>query len=403
MTCSTRSNALFSPMFFIALGLFGVYTIEFGVVGILPVIIERYSVSASEAGYLVGLFALVIAVCGPFMVLWFSRYNRKRVLTLSLFIFAASSALSAYAPNYGSLAILRIIPAFFHPVYFSLAFVAVVSLYSEEQATQATAKAFVGTSMGMVLGVPITTWIAARFSYEAAFLFCTAVNVIAGLGIIARLPDTFAGQRTPYGEQLAILRKPTLWLNILASTLIFGAMFSVYSYSAEYLSREAGMSGEVISAMLILFGVGGVAGNLLTGRLLSKNKVGTTLMHPIMLGASYLILHFFASPDILPMILIVVLWGATHTSGLIVTQVWLTSEAPEAPEFVTGLYISFINLGVTLGATAGGWFLARMGMEGTIVSGLVFCVLAAATIATKVLVYGARQPGLATETQAVLH
>ncbi|MDU9035682.1 MFS transporter [Pseudomonas corrugata] len=394
---------MFNPLFFIALGLFGVYTIEFGVVGILPVIIERYSVSASEAGYLVGLFALIIAVFGPFMVLLLSRYNRKRVLTLSLFIFAGSSALSAYAPNYGSLAVLRIIPAFFHPVYFSLAFVAVASLYPKEQATQATAKAFVGTSMGMVLGVPITTWIAARFSYEAAFLFCTLVNVIAGLGIIARLPDTFAGQRTPYGEQLAILRKPTLWLNILASTLIFGAMFSVYSYSAEYLSREAGMSGEVISALLILFGVGGVAGNLLAGRLLSRNKVGTTLMHPIMLGASYLILHFFASPAILPMVLIVVLWGATHTSGLIVTQVWLTSEAPEAPEFVTGLYISFINLGVTLGATAGGWFLARMGMEGTIISGLVFCALAAATIATKVLVYGARQPGLAPETQAVLH
>ncbi|KJH85806.1 hypothetical protein UG46_15270 [Pseudomonas fluorescens] len=51
---------------------------------------------------------------------------------------------------------------------------------------------------------------------------------------------------------MAILRKPTSWLNILASTLIFGAMFSVYSYSAEYLSREAGMSGKVISAMLIL-------------------------------------------------------------------------------------------------------------------------------------------------------
>ncbi|MGN8273605.1 MFS transporter [Pseudomonas sp. SMN5] len=394
---------MFNPLFFIALGLFGVYTIEFGVVGILPVIIERYSVSASQAGYLVGLFALIIALFGPFMVLLLSRYNRKRILTVSLFIFAGSSALSAYAPNYETLAILRIIPAFFHPVYFSLAFVAAVSLYPKDQATQATAKAFVGTSMGMVLGVPITTWIAARFSYEAAFLFCTAVNVIAGLGIIARLPDTFAGQRTPYGEQLAILRKPTLWLNIAASTLIFGAMFSVYSYSAEYLSREAGMSGEVISVMLILFGVGGVAGNLLAGRLLSRNKVGTTLMHPIMLGAAYLILHFFASPDILPMVLIVVLWGATHTSGLIVTQVWLTSEAPEAPEFVTGLYISFINLGVTLGATAGGWFLERMGMAGTIVSGLIFCALAAAMIVTKVVVYGSRQPDLEPEPQAVLH
>jgi len=394
---------LFNPLFFIALGLFGVYTIEFGVVGILPVIIERYSVSAAEAGWLVGLFALIIAVFGPFMVLLLSRYNRKRILTLSLFIFAAASALSAYAPNYGTLAILRVIPAFFHPVYFSLAFVAVVSLYPKEQATQATAKAFVGTSMGMVLGVPITTWIAARFSYEAAFLFCTAVNVIAGLGIIARLPDTFAGQKAPYGKQLAILRKPTLWLNILASTLIFGAMFSVYAYSAEYLSREAGMSGEVISVMLILFGIGGVAGNLLAGRLLARSKVATTLLHPILLGAAYLLLHFFASPAILPMIVIVVLWGATHTSGLIVTQVWLTSEAPEAPEFVTGLYISFINLGVTLGATSGGWFLTRMGMQGTILSGLLFCALAAATILAKVWLYGTRQTPPEPETQVVLH
>jgi len=390
----------FNPLFFIALGLFGVYTLEFGVVGILPVIIERYSVSAAEAGWLVGLFALVIALFGPLMVLLFSRYNRKRILTLSLFIFAGASALSAYAPNYGSLALLRILPAFFHPVYFSLAFVAVVSLYPREQATQATARAFVGTSMGMVLGVPVTTWIAARFSYEAAFLFCSVVNVIAGLGIIARLPDTFAGQKAPYGKQLAILRKPTLWLNILASTLIFAAMFSVYAYSAEYLSREAGMSGEVISGMLILFGVGGVAGNLLAGRLLARHKVATTLLHPLLLGASYLLLHVFASPAILPMLVIVVLWGATHTSGLIVTQVWLTAEAPEAPEFVTGLYIAFINLGVTLGASSGGWFLTRMGLPGTLVSGLLFCTLAVAAIAARVWLYGTRQTVAAAEARA---
>ena len=121
------------------------------------------------------------------------------------------------------------------------------------------------------------------------------------------------------------------------------------------------------------------------------------------LGAAYLLLHFFASPAIVPMIIIVVLWGATHTSGLIVTQVWLTSEAPEAPEFVTGLYISFINLGVTLGATTGGWFLERLGMQGTILSGLLFCALAAATIAAKVLMYGARPVEPEPETRAVLH
>ena len=51
----------------------------------------------------------------------------------------------------------------------------------------------------------------------------------------------------------------------------------------------------------------------------------------------------------------------------------------------------------------GGWFLTRMGMQGTIVSGLLFCALAAATILAKVWLYGARQTPPEPETQAVLH
>ncbi|MGK5063899.1 hypothetical protein [Janthinobacterium sp. LB3P112] len=45
-------------------------------------------------------------------------------------------------------------------------------------------------------------------------------------------------------------------------------------------------------------------------------------------------------------------WGAAHTSGLIVTQVWCSSEAREAPAFAIGVYIAAINLGVTVGAMA---------------------------------------------------
>ncbi|WP_010094460.1 MFS transporter [Burkholderia ubonensis] len=376
------------PIFFIALGLFGVYSIEFGVVGILPVITQRYGISASQAGFLVGLFALVVAAGGPFMVLLMSRFNRKKVLMLSLLIFSASSVLSAYAPNYATLTISRIIPALFHPVYFSLAFVAAASLYPKNMATQASAKAFVGTSMGMVLGIPITTWIAARVSYEASFLFSAAVNFIAALGILAKLPDAAKAERISYGKQLAILRKVPLWLNIAASTAIFGAMFSVYSYSAEYLRLEAHMSGELISVVLVIFGIGGVTGNLLAGKLLAKDKVRTTVMHPIALSAAYLVLHFFCTSSLPPMTVIALLWGAIHTSGLIVTQIWLTSEAPEAPEFATGVYISFINLGVVFGSTAGGWFLSRIGIQGTIWSGLMFAAVALAFIGIKILYYG---------------
>ncbi len=382
-------------LFFIALGLFGLYAIEFGVVGILPVIVARYGVTVARAGWLVGLFALVVAVCGPFMVLWLSRFARRKVLAGSLFVFAACSVLSAWAPDFGSLMALRVVPALLHPVFFSLAFAAAVSLYPKERATHATAMAFVGTSMGLVLGVPITAWIAARVSYEAAFLFCAAVNAAAGCGLLAMLQDTPApaapGQQAAPGRPSAILRKPVLWLNLAATVCVFATMFSVYSYAAEYLAREARMGGEAIGALLVVFGIGGVAGNLLAGRLLARSLARTALLHPLVLSGAYLVLHVCGSASFAPMIAVCLLWGAAHTSGLIVSQMWLASAAPEAPEFATSLYISAANVGVVFGSAVGGWFITAAGMTGALWGGWLFAVLATLSVALKLALFD-RQP-----------
>lgn len=43
---------MFNPPLFIALGLVGVYTIKYGVVGILPAVLERYQINPSQAGLL---------------------------------------------------------------------------------------------------------------------------------------------------------------------------------------------------------------------------------------------------------------------------------------------------------------------------------------------------------------
>ncbi|HHH3030304.1 MFS transporter [Serratia marcescens] len=373
---------LMPPIFFIALGLFGVYCIEFGVVGILPQIIARYGISTAQAGWLVGVFALTIALFGPLLVLLASRFNRKRMLLIALAVFAAASALAAQADSFAMLMLLRILPALFHPIYFSLAMVAAAALYPPHLATKATAYAFIGTSMGMVLGIPLTQWIAGQFSYEASFRFCALVNLLAALGLLWRLPDV-AVQRLSYGKQLAILRSGTLWLNITTCVLIFAAMFAVYAYAAEYLSREAGIGDAAIGWLLVAFGVGGVAGNLLAGKGLSRHRAVTVLLHPIALMAAYALLYRYGSANIGAMTVLCLYWGAAHTSGLIVTQVWLTAEAPQAPAFATGLYIAFINLGVAVGSLVGGWFIAAWGLQGSLLCGAMFAALAAIAIAAR--------------------
>lgn len=370
-------------LFFIALGLFGLYAVEFGVVGILPAIIERYGVSIAQAGGLVGVFALVVAVCGPFMVLWLARFDRRKVLAGTLLAFGLCSLLSAWAPSFGVLMALRVPSSLLHPVFFSVAFASAVSLYPPRRAAHATAMAFVGTSMGLVLGVPLTAWIAARVSYEASFHFCAVVNLAAAVGLWIMLPPRRGARGARQGHAFAILRKPAVWLSIGMAVCVFAAMFSVYSYAAEYLARGAGLASEAISGLLVVFGVGGVLGNLLAGRWLGRRLTGTVLGCPIVLAAAYAVLLAFGSPSLATMLPICLLWGAAHTSGLIASQVWMASSAPEAPEFATSLYVSAANLGVVFGSSIGGAFITWAGMPGAIWSGWLFAALAVAFVVAR--------------------
>ena len=386
MSSSTSSG---KSMPYIILGLFGLYTLEFGVVGILPMIVERFEISVSQAGLLMGLFALIVAVLGPFLVLFSSRFERKKVLIAALFGFSICSVLSAFAPNFATLMVLRIVPAMLHPIFFAAAFSTAVSLYPKARAGHATALAVVGTTLGLVIGVPMTTWVGASISYEASFFFCAFATALAGLGLLFKLPHHVRASPMTFGKQLAVLRSPAMWLAIGATILVFTAMFSVYSYAAQYLKNQTGMDGQTISVMLVVFGIGGVSANLLVGRLLGRHLLVTAIVYPIVLAAAYLVLLSFGSASVASMTLIVLLWGAAHTSGLVITQMWLTSAAPDAHEFATSLYVSSANAGVVIGSSVGGLFINTFGMTGAIWCGVLFAVLSLAVIALKALFYGA--------------
>ncbi|KGE68635.1 MULTISPECIES: MFS transporter [Pseudomonas] len=375
-------------MIYLILGLFGLYTLEFGVLGILPMIVERFGISVSQAGWLMGLFALIVAVLGPFLVLLASRLARKKILVGALLGFSVCSVLSAFAPNFETLMALRVIPAMLHPVFFAAAFSTAVSLYPKERAAHATALAVVGTTLGLVLGVPLTTWVGARISYEASFYFCALATAVAALGVLIKLPDHARAAPLSFGKQLAVLRSLSVWLAIIATVLVFSTMFSVYSYAAEYLKTQVGMDGQTISLMLVIFGIGGVVGNLLVGRLLSRHLVVTAVGYPVVLAVAYLVLYGFGSLSWGSMSVIVLLWGAAHTCGLVVTQVWLTSSAPQAHEFATSLYVSSANAGVVIGASMGGLFINAFGTTGVIGCGLVFAGLSLLVIAWKALAFG---------------
>lgn len=367
----------------LALGVFGIITTEMGIVGVLPQVARKFNITASQAGTLVSVFAIVVAISGPFLTLLASGINRKVILLIAVFMFAVSNIVYAMTSKFEVMLAFRIIPACFHPVFFSVALVTAAQLVPPEKSSKAVTKVFAGITLGFAFGVPLTSYLAEKVSLETAFLFGAAVSAIAFAGILAWLPSMPVKNKMSFGKQLGILRKPALWLNITSVIFIFAAMFSVYSYFAEYLSQVTPMNGSVISVMLMGFGIIMIFGNFVFGAMLQKNIRVTVMLFPILYIAVYVLLYSLA-PYWIPAMIVVVLWGMVHSGGLIVSQTWLTTVTEDAPEFGNSLFVSFSNLGITLGTTVGGWLIAVAGIHQLIWSGIVFAILALASILFKI-------------------
>lgn len=374
-----RNNLL---IFILTIGVFGILNTEMGVIGILPDIAEQFNVSISKAGWLVSLFALVVAVSGPTMPLLFSGIDRKKVMLLVLGIFALGNIVSIFTSNFTILLIARIIPAIFHPIYCSLAFSVAAASVSKEEAPKAVSKVFIGVSAGMVIGVPVSSFIASAVSLQMALVFFAVVNVIAFFATLLFVPSMPVKERISYGSQFSILKKSITWLSIVTVILLNSAVFGVYSYLADYLKTVSNMSPNSISSMLFIYGGANIIGNIMAGRLLTNNAHKSVISYPFVLGAVYILL-FFTGQFTIPMAIITLVWGILGGIGGNITQYLLATSAPEAPDLANGLFLTSANLGTTFGTAIGGLFISGMGTEYVVLVGILSLILGSVSISLR--------------------
>ncbi|KKC46455.1 arabinose ABC transporter permease [Paenibacillus sp. D9] len=366
-----RKNQL--VLILLTIGVFGILNTEMGIVGILPSIADHFHVSISKAGLLVSLFALAVAISGPIVPLLFSGFNRKKVLLLVLGTFVLGNIVSLLASSFSVLLLARIIPAFLHPVYVSIALTAAAASVPKEEAQKAISIVFMGVTGGMVLGSPISSYIASSASIEMAMLYFTIVNVIAFIAILF-VPSMPVEEKLSYGSQLNALKRSFTWLSIAAVIFINAAMYGVSSYLAVYLAAITHIPGKAISFMLFVFGGASIIGNILAGRLLTKSTAKSVVSFPFVLGAVYLLFIMMGRLAV-PMALIMFVFGIAVAVGNNISQYCIASAAPEAPEFSNGLFLASGNIGVTIGTTAGGWLITGMGTQAVIAGGFLFLSL----------------------------
>ena len=371
-----RKNVL---LFILAAGVFGILNTEMGFIGILPYIAEDYNVTIVQAGWLISLFALGVAVAGPTMPLVMSRFNRKYVMVFILGLFTLCNAVAIFAEDFYVLLAVRVIPAFFHPVYCAMAFSVAATLAQPGEEPKTVAKINVGVSAGMVAGVPISNFLAEQISLSASMAFFAMATLLVLLATLWLVPSMPVQSCMSYGSQLSVLKKPALWASIVAVVFLNGSIFGVFNYLADFLSVGSGVAPALVSILLFAYGACNILGSVLAGNLLTIRPLPVVKAFPLVTAMLYGVM--LAGGSAWPFMgAMIILWGILGGINANINQFWIVKAAPEAPDFANGLFLTAANIGCVLGTTVGGWIIEGWGMEFVVMAGLILCGAAALVV-----------------------
>ena len=352
-------RAMPKAVYALTAGAFGIGVTEFVIMGLLLEVSNDFGVSISAAGLLISGYALGVVVGAPLLTVLTGRWPRKTVLLGLMIIFTIGNAACALAPTYAALMAARVVTAFAHGSFFGVGAVVATGLVDPDRKASAIAVMFTGLTAANIFGVPFGTWLGQAYGWRSTFWAVALVGIVASAVIARFVPrDRSAPGATDWRADLRAMGRRPVLLGMLTTVLGYAGVFAVFTYIAPILTQITGFEKSAVSPILLVFGVGLVAGNLIGGRLadwrLAPTVLGSLLVLAVVLG-----LMTFALQDRLAAVIFVGLLGGSAFATVPPLQMWVLSKAEGAGQSLASSFnIAAFNLGNALGAWFGGAIIA---------------------------------------------
>lgn len=367
-------------LYVLFLALLATATDEFVIAGVLPSVADDLQVSVAAAGQLVTVFAVVYAVGAPTLAVMCERFPRRTVMAAALAVFVLANAAAAVAPGYWWLMAARVVAALGAAVVASAAFATAAAGAPPSEQGRYLAVVTAGMTVALLTGVPVGSWLTGAMGWRAAFWLIAAVGTLALVGLLMTAPIVPGGEPAALRERLQPLRDTGV-LRLVAVTFLAasgGLMF--YTYLSAYTAQVASGSSGLLSSLLFLVGVAGLAGALLAGRITDVWGPARSLRlviggHALALGLAAVLV--FTEVDSRLALAVVIgswalcAWGLTPpVQGSI-----LAAAGPPSGMTALALNISGLYLGTGVAGAVGGTVISMAGVRYVPVAATVLMML----------------------------
>ncbi|MGW6672941.1 MFS transporter, partial [Streptomyces vinaceus] len=230
-------------------------------------------------------------------------------------------------------------------------------LVAPEKKAGAIAMMFTGLTVANVVGVPLGTLVGQTLGWRVTFLIVAALGVLGLLGIARLVPELPRPEGVRIRHELAAFRNVQVLLAMAMTVLGFGGVFAAITYITPMMTNVAGFADTSVTWLLVLFGLGMVAGNLIGGRFADRALMP---MLYVSLGALAVVLAVFTltAHHKIAAAATIVLIGALGFATVPPLQKRVLDQAAGAPTLASAVNIGAFNLGNALAAWLGGLVIA---------------------------------------------
>jgi predicted MFS family arabinose efflux permease len=348
--------------------------------GLLPQIGRGLHVSTARAGLLIAVYALVVALGSVPLAVVTNRLPRKGLILSSLAGYALSSMLVISTSSFVIALAARVVGGLAHAIFFTVASAYVPRLVPHHLVGRSTSLMQAGGSLALVAGVPIGTALGLATGWRSAFLALAAAGLTLMMLAARLLPPVPSSQAVSWGVSLRGLRAPGVGLMAILSIVGFAGHYSAFTYISPLL-RRGGIGQEHLSAVLLGFGIGGLAGVLISGGNADRRPRNALITSYAVLPLTMVVLQVSVGFPF-GAVSAAVIWAMAFVATPTLIMTTALRAGSEHPDMAAALINATSNVGIALGAATGGLTLSVAGLSAVPVVAALF-LLAALVIASR--------------------
>ncbi|QUR65947.1 MFS transporter [Mycobacterium spongiae] len=367
-TARTWTPRIAAQLAVLAAAAFIYVTAEILPVGALSAIAGNLHVSVALVGTLLSWYALVAALTTVPLVRWTAHWPRRRALVVSLVCLTVSQLVSALAPNFAVLAGGRVLCAVTHGLMWSVVAPIATRLVPPSHAGRATTAIYIGTSLALVVGSPLTAALSLMWGWRLAAAGVTVAAAIVTVAARLLLPEMVlsAHQLQHVGRRARHHRNGPLIVVSLITMVGVTGHFVSYTYIVVIIRQVVGIQGPNQAWLLAAYGTAGVIALALVARPLDRRPRGAIIFCIAGLTAAFVMLAALAvggTRSVAPVLIVgtaaIVLWGAMATAVSPMLQSAAMRTGAHDLDGASGLYVTAFQVGIMAGSLAGGLLYER--------------------------------------------